>query len=471
MLLRLLPFLINQDTWLALVAGRQIAQHGIPHHALTIFPGNRAWIDQQWLSQLWMYWLFRLGGIALVGAVNVVVVVSALAGTAWAAARLGASAGAIARLLPLTVSNVVLAVTVRTQPYAYPLFVATMYLLAKDSRAPSNRVYLCLPLLILWGNLHGSATLGAGMVILRGLVVFWERRAELTRAARAWVKPAVLVLAPVLAIFVGPYGTGLVSYYRTTLFNPGFRKLVTEWLPVTSSPGWAAAFFIITAIVVWSLWRYPDRTTLWERCLLVALAAGAILAIRNVVWFGLAAAMILPVSLAPRFERRRTAVTARPVLNAALIVAVAVGLVVASVSAFTRSTSALEPSYPNRVAAVVRAATFGHPSIRVFSDEKFADWLLWRLPALRGRVAFDASFELLSAGQLTRIVEFKSQSGANWRHIADGYRLLVLDSARWPRIARDLERAPGARTLFGGRGVAVILRADAGSAGKYTHKG
>jgi hypothetical protein len=457
-LLRLLAFLVNQDTWLALVAGRQVAQSGIPHHALTIWPGGGTWIDQPWLSQLSMYWLFRLGGIALVGAMNVAMVVLALAGAAWAAVRLGASARAIARLLPLAVTNVLVAVTVRTQPYAYPLFVATMYLLAKDSRAPSKRVYLCLPVLILWANVHGSASLGAGMVILRGLVLAWQRRAKLKRYPRAWPRPALLVLAPVPVIFVNPYGTGLVSYYHSTLFNSGFRKLVTEWLPVTSSRGWTAAFFIVTAIVVWSLWRYPDRTTLWERCLVVLLAAGAFIAIRNLVWFGLAVAMILPVSLTPRFEERRPAARSRPLLNGALALAAAIGLVAVLAFTFMRSASALVRSDPNRAVRVVRATTFGHPGIRVLADERLADWLLWRLPALRGRVAFDASFELLSASQLTKIVEFKTQSGPNWQGVADGYRLLVLDSRLHPRLASYFERAPGARTLFAGDGVAVVLR-------------
>jgi hypothetical protein len=440
------------------VAGRQVAQHGIPQHALTILPGNRAWIDQQWLSQLFMYWLFRLGGIALVGTMNVVAVVSALAGTAWAAGRLGASARGIARLLPLAVLTILVSVMVRTQPYAYPLFVATMYLLAQDSRAPSRRVYLCLPLLILWGDVHGSASLGAGMVMLRGLVLGWERRAELRRYPRAWLRPALLVLAPVPALFIGPYGTDIVSYYRSTLFNPAFRRLLTEWLPVTSVAWWAAAFFLVVALLAWSLWRYRGQTTLWERCVVVVLAVGALIAIRNLVWFGFAAAMILPVSMAPRFEYRRRPARARPLLNATLGLALAGGLVAASIFAFTRTTSVLESSYPTRAATVVRAARNGHPSIRVYADVESADWLLWRLPALRGRLAFDASFELLSASQLTRIVEFKTQSGPNWQSLADGYRLLVLDSSLYPRLASYFERAPGARTLFDDGHVAVILR-------------
>jgi hypothetical protein len=54
-LLGLLGQEIVQDTWLALLAGRDIAEHGIPHHeSLTALAHGRRWIDQQWLAQLAM---------------------------------------------------------------------------------------------------------------------------------------------------------------------------------------------------------------------------------------------------------------------------------------------------------------------------------------------------------------------------------------------------------------------------------
>ena len=54
----------------------------------------------------------------------------------------------------------------RTQSFAYVLFVALFWLLATDSRTPSRRILLALPLLVLWANVHGSAVLGASLVAL-----------------------------------------------------------------------------------------------------------------------------------------------------------------------------------------------------------------------------------------------------------------------------------------------------------------
>src|SRR5437588_9411717 len=49
---------VRADTWLTLLGGREILQHGLPHRdALAVVSHGRAWIDQQWLSQLFFYGL------------------------------------------------------------------------------------------------------------------------------------------------------------------------------------------------------------------------------------------------------------------------------------------------------------------------------------------------------------------------------------------------------------------------------
>ncbi|HKO29091.1 MAG TPA: hypothetical protein VJU80_16655 [Solirubrobacteraceae bacterium] len=460
-LLHVLPDAIEQDTWLALVDGRLVAQHGIPHHVTLIaFAHGRPWVDQQWLAQLWMYWLYRAGGMALLGVVNVGLVTSAILAAIVASRRLGASTGSVIRVLPLAAFGVAAALEVRTQPYAYPLAVAVMFLLARDSRQPSRAVYWCLPLLILWANVHGSATLGAGLVVLRGLTSLWERRRALAREPRAWLHGLVLIAAPTLCLLATPYGTAAVSYYRATLLEGNLSRFVTEWQPVTTLPVVAVPFFLLAAITVWSFGRHAGRTTVFERCALLVLAAGAIIALRNVVWFSLATLIVLPVSidLAVRSHARsRSQGGARTPLNLALVAAAAILLVVELGQATARSPSSLEPLYPDGALAQVRNAVDAGGSTRVYADERFADWLLWRLPQLRGRVAYDASFELLSTAQLQAIYDLKSHAGDDWDRAARGYRLLVLDSSA-DALVRAFQREPGTRRLFGRDGAVVLER-------------
>src|SRR6202035_239958 len=109
-------------------------------------------------------------------------------------------------VLPLCALIVVIFGEVRTQEFVLPLLAATAYLLARDSRRPPREVYWCLPLLVLWANLHGTATIGAALVMLRGLTLAWERRALLLNSVRAWVRPLILVLAAPVTLLATPYG-------------------------------------------------------------------------------------------------------------------------------------------------------------------------------------------------------------------------------------------------------------------------
>ena len=56
---------------------------------------------------------------------------------------------------------------VRSQAFAMPLFAALVWLLARDARQADRRIWLVLPLLVVWANVHGSVLLGCGLVLLR----------------------------------------------------------------------------------------------------------------------------------------------------------------------------------------------------------------------------------------------------------------------------------------------------------------
>ena len=182
-LLVLVPNDFNVDTWLALVAGRHIWENGIPHVVtLTAIPQGRPWVDQQWLSQLISYAADRVGGLGLLGVSGSPRSAVASPPRSLAARRLGATTVSVLLILPLTVLLTYPGLEIRTQDFAVPLFVAVAYLIAVDVRRPSRRVFWCLPLLVLWANLHGSATLGALMVGLHAVTLAWARRRELPAA-------------------------------------------------------------------------------------------------------------------------------------------------------------------------------------------------------------------------------------------------------------------------------------------------
>jgi hypothetical protein len=402
--------MIVPDTWLALVDGRWIAQHGLPHaDQLNVFTAGVHWIDQQWLGQLAFYELARAGGIKLCIAAGLALDAVALGVAALVARRFGASAAsvALAALIPVVVGPWLL--QARTQSLALPLFVAVYALIAADSRRPSRRVYATIPLLVLWGNLHGSASLGAGILLLHGLLELARRRKR--GLILALVAPATLVASP--------YGFGLIGYYRTMLVASPLGQYVVEWRPTHLEVG-TAPFFILAFGCVYLIGRRGDTVSLFERLALPVFVVLGLLATRNTIWLGLSCAVSAPslfdgalgapMVLTRGMRRMNVGLSTLAVAFAALVVGVVL----------SRPASAMLGKWPSKGAAAVAAAA--GPSGRVFADDSHSDWLLWEEPQLTGRIAYDVRFELFTRHQLARVQAFRDGTAPE---VASGYDVLT----------------------------------------------
>ena len=161
------PALLVNDSWLNLMAGREVFENGLPSRdEITVYGLGATWTDQQWLAQLFMYGVYSLGGHALLSIATCVFVVSAFAIATAAARSLGAGPRAIwVMFLPVLVAAP-WGWSIRAQMLALPLFTGLLWLLASEARNPSRRIWLALPLLVVWAQIHGSVALGALLVML-----------------------------------------------------------------------------------------------------------------------------------------------------------------------------------------------------------------------------------------------------------------------------------------------------------------
>jgi hypothetical protein len=450
---------ILQDGWLALVSGRYVAQHGIPHSdTLAVLTHGTQWIDQQWLAQLAIYRLYQLGGLPLYSIVYVALTVGGFGMAIAAARRLGATDAHVVWVLPVAAFlYFVASFQIRSQGFAYPLFVGTLWLFAADIRAPGRRLYLVFPLLVLWGNLHGSASLGAGLVVLYGASLLIEDL-RAGRRLRVRGRSLVLIVGAPLCLLATPYGLSGLTYYRETLMNPAFKALITEWQPVTSIYLLAVPFFIAAFATVWVLGHSRARTPLFEVLALLVLIAAAISAVRNVTWFALALIMLLPSTLstvvaanAPAPRRRR--------LNLTLVGSSTIFLLVSLAIVASKPSPWFESAYDARALRQVEAAVHGQPKMRIYADGRFADWLLWHDPALAGHVAYDSRLELLTATQLRGLADLTQMRAPHARDLLAGYGLLVLDTTK--DTSQVLLEQPGTHVILRGHGVAVATRSGA----------
>jgi hypothetical protein len=456
---RSMPLQIASDTWMTLLYGREVAHHGLPHHdTLTIWAHGRTWVDQQWLGQLVYYGLYAIGGIRAVLALNALGLAAGTGLAVVAARRLGGSARSATWLALL--SFVVIAWStwiVRVQALVFVLFAGLLWLLAADSRRPSRRVFLALPLLVLWANVHGTAFLGAGLIVLRGAAMLLERE----RAWRDRLPTAAVLLASPVLLLASPYGFEMVGYYHRLLLNPAFSRYVTEWAPTRLGIA-TIPFYALVLLAAWLAGRCASRLTRFEQAALLMTAVLAMLAVRSVVWFMLAALILLPGALDGVLVARWGSPRYR-YLNLLLAVgALVTGLVVA-VGSFNHPASWFTSSFPPAAADRVARIAAQDPGARIFANERYADWLVLEHPELAGRIAFDGRFELLTGKELKRIVEFRARIIGS-TNVIRGYSLLVLDPAKHEegKLTKQLLAGPGRQTVYRDRHIILIRQRSAG---------
>jgi hypothetical protein len=180
----------------------------------------------------------------------------------------------------------------------------------------------------------------------------------------------------------------------------------------------------------------------------------AFLAIRSVVWFMLAGLVLLPAALDGILASHWAKPRSRLVNRLMVLPALGAGVWLAG-SALAHPQRWYTRDFPPPASRAVARVTERHPGLRVFANERYADWLVLEDPGVAGRLAFDGRFELLTTEQLKRIVEFRARTeGA--KSVLRGYGLYVLDPASERKVALELLRSPSRYVVYGDAHVIVI---------------
>jgi hypothetical protein len=442
------PDTVVGDTWMTLVSGREIVDHGLPHvDHLTVYGAGQTWTDQQWLAHLTLYGSERLGGLGLVTFVSGLSVLLAYGVSVVAVRARGATTRATLLVFVVALFAAPWTWTVRAQVLVLPLFAAVVALSVDARDGLRRRSWLAIPILILWGNLHGSAFLGALIASSVGVLELVRRRRALHAAAFA--------VAPWLALLVTPYGPlATVRYYRLLLVDPPFADVVSEW--DRPGIGWATIAFgilLIGAVILLATgWR---GFALTEVVVLAITAAVALQAIRGIYWFSIACLIILPPAI-DRAIGLREPPPLRKVGRVVSVIAV-LGLVIAAIGGGISTGGRVADNWPAAAAAPVRAA-LRDPATRVYPTDRYADWLLWTIPELRGRLAYDVRFEVYTRDQIVANVHYNGETGKDWKSVTNGYSIVVLDNTDKTSHLPDFLAEPGTRVVYRDAPVTIVAR-------------
>lgn len=168
---------------------------------------------------------------------------------------------------------------IRIQLFSVAAFPCLVYLLRAESRSPSWRVWLIVPLVALWANLHGGVVLGT-VVAATYLVI------DRARSQPATALPILALLVPALCATPALYET--VSYYARAFGNAGAERGIGLWARPSLHSTFDLLLLISAAALVALAVRARPRP--WELLCLFGLSVATLLAARNGFWLLLFAA-------------------------------------------------------------------------------------------------------------------------------------------------------------------------------------
>ena len=467
-----LPFTIqlfsSGDAWWHLALGRLILSHGIPTtEPFSFVATQHPWVEQQWLYEVILASLVRLGGdglaslaLGLVGSLALLVAALAVPRSA----RISRGWGAAAMLLGGLMAGMALGVRAET---VSALGVAlTLLIVVRWRDGDRWVVWLLPPMFLLWANLQAGFIAGLGLLaftlvihrpgrsgtarvsattslavicvgaaaaaVLLGLVagavvlvVLWSafRPVPVGRGVRRRPLAIASAAAAVLTL-VNPAGPGIYGYVAETLGNPLLSQLVSEWQSPNFHDTLTRLIEVVAAllVLVWLIGRrprVPDAMLATAALLATLQAVGtvclfAVVAIPQLAEYGAAAWNArAPLQLRRRLPTRLPA----PLAVVAAVAVSAASIAVAAPQVSAAAATRYEQSHEPVSAADYVGAHF--PGQRLLSSDDDAGYLAYRFPT--GRVVFVYDeIGLFGTGPLTDYVDITTISG-DWKALVARY--------------------------------------------------
>jgi hypothetical protein len=257
---------------------------------------------------------------------------------------------------------------------------------------------------------------------------------------------AIVGLGAVGATLINPFGSHVWTYALALSTNPVIRNSVSEWAPITLGSFAGAAFFLTAAAIAGWLAVRGTKTPWPDLLWLVALFFLTLPAVRGVIWWGLAAPVVV-AGLLParaRADRERPARSGSPLLDLAVVGTLMVAAVVGLVHVRDAPSDALLAQAPQGLSAAVAARVA--PGSRLVVPEPWGSWFEYSLPSIP--VFVDPRIELFPSSvwqDYTKLLV--AQDG--WREVLDRWQVdaVVVDTREWP-LGGLLEKDPAWRLVY-----------------------
>jgi flagellar biogenesis protein FliO len=268
-----------------------LSTHQIPTHSLSSYTAAADFmVAHAWLSEIIFALLFRWGGLPLISVVAGILVGLTHGSIAVFLRRKGADPrwAFVAALVSLALAST----HWLARPHMFSIVGATATLFLLDYRS-SRRAFLCLPLFVLWTNLHGGWLYGLTMIGCFVIGDLGEALLSRDDERREWLNEArINALALVCGLagtLLNPYGLTLHREVFSAVTDTSLANNIGEFLPPNFQDAyqWPFLLALIGTVALFALGTKRIQLP-WLALILVSLFF-ALRSFRNIALFGVSA--------------------------------------------------------------------------------------------------------------------------------------------------------------------------------------
>jgi hypothetical protein len=452
----------------AVLASRHLVR--IDPYSYTAF--GRPWRNHEWLTEVLMALFYNHLGVIGLKLWKFGCVAAMVGYLALAIAETGAGAAIQLNLLMVAVVAMMPQMQFRPQLFTYALFAALLVLLARRTYRGSARLWLVIPMMGLWANLHGGFIAGLGLLGTYTAVT-GARDLLLRRSPAAAVRLGSLTLAALLATLLTPYGVDTWIAVLHALRNPVTRTAINDWQPLLfhlarqwhqwplgASYYLCALILMATTLIAFAL--APSLEDLPLMAVAVVMMVAAFTAVRNLPLAVIACLIPAARHLSLALRRGETAADGRDREKRSstnqFVVAIAAVCLVFYSGAFSRRLETEQP-YPAGAVAFMQAhALHGN----LLGDFGWGEYLIWHAP--ESKVFIDGRYDTVFTDQTIRdYVKLYFDLPGAARVITDYSHDFILLPPAAP-IVRKLSETLGWKTVYRDDGATLFARSGPATA-------
>jgi hypothetical protein len=457
----------DPDLWGHIRFGQMMlsTRHIVSHDKFSYTAFNHSWRDHEYLTEIIMAAIYDAAGIVGLKVWKLACVAATIFFLIQGLAETGSGSLIQLAALGFAVEAMAQFTQFRPQVHSYLLFALTLALLAKDNYRSSGPLWLMVPVMWLWSNLHGGFIIGLiALVIYAGAVVAIALRdsRNLRHAGKVAAVAAAAASATVLP-------NGLTTWHAllTTISAPATFTIFTEWQPLSNAIAeqWRFNHYgIIIYLFLIALWLGLIVSVGWRPygadfpLILIAavMAVAALKSVRNVPFAAMACAIPVARHLELLLESWRRKSPTRAIVPAWAPYALALAALVLTNREILSSQLETDMSYPASAADFMKQNRL-HGNVLVYFC--WGEYLIWHLTP-DFKVFFDSRYDMVYPSHVTNDYLSFYWGSAGAENALTNYRTDFVLFPTTETVYDRMIKARGWKLIYRDREAALFARKD-----------